>query len=198
MSSTDRQRAALHQEAGTLLSLKDDPQLRSRTLGIEGMKQQRTLWCWAACKAMVFEYFKDPSARRQCDVANHLLDRDNCCGKDGPCSHGPCNEPVPIEELENWWARFPGYSAKWLQRALRFEEVWQHVYTKGLPVQIAWIDPSSPRLGHLALIVGIREAGERLKVYDPECYGGSTFPAHKEVLSGSYWGSWEHSWLVTR
>ena len=64
-------------------------------LAVPLVKQTQNQWCWAACTAMIARFLGLPEPK-QCELANFLFSRTNCC--QAPAS-SPCNRPAQYVDI---------------------------------------------------------------------------------------------------
>lgn len=144
-------------------------------------RQQRSMWCWAACVSMVVSYYRysgSPSAVPQCDLVTGLLKHHtgtdyNCCKPGVP--DRVCDVPATTADVTSYLKSY-GLSAT----ANGWEPAAATISTsltafRPMILGITWRPDFG---GHMAVLQGITGSGSsaRLSVYDPE-YG---------VVSGTY------------
>src|SRR3954452_6554094 len=119
--------------------------------------QEQLNWCWAAVAQSVHRYRTEKQIA-QCEVANRLLNRTDCCGKSAPC-----DSPQLLHQALTQ----AGTRAQAFKGRLRFEDVCTEL-NEGRPVcvRIVWFDGGA----HFVVIYGYRvtASGERqLFIGDP-------------------------------
>src|SRR5437763_14227381 len=65
------------------------------SLNVPHVYQQQNEWCWAACTQMIAAFLGNANVK-QCDLANFLQDRTDCCRF--PASD-VCNQPCPLQDI---------------------------------------------------------------------------------------------------
>ena len=65
------------------------------TLNVPLVAQTQNQWCWAACTAMIAR-FLGMAEPNQCELANFLFGRTNCCASPG---RAQCNRPAQTAEV---------------------------------------------------------------------------------------------------
>jgi hypothetical protein len=150
--------------------------------------QQKSEWCWAAVAVSIDKYFNPNSTRTQCQIAERVLNAQNCCN----AAADNCNQPATlIEALQkiNRWSRT-------LDRPLRFDEIRQEL-DAGRPVcaRIQWTGGGD----HFVVIAGyevLRSGALHVFVEDP--VNPSSTVDYDEFKTAYYGdGAWVDSYLVT-
>jgi Papain-like cysteine protease AvrRpt2 len=72
-----------------------------KVLPVPRITQEKNRWCWAASADMVADYYRNPELT-QCNFANKLLDRTDCC-KD---KLETCNEGCTAEDVAEVYQQF--------------------------------------------------------------------------------------------
>lgn len=149
---------------------------QSKFLGLSMEPQEKTNWCWAAVSVSV-RRFRKLTELTQCQEANLLLGRNNCCANPEACNLvGRLDRNVLFEQDG---------------AAMAFEDVRVEI-DKGRPVavEIEWTDGG----GHFVCIDGYNAAGATplLSVKDP-LNGSSMVPYPTFVSSYLGLGKWKKS-----
>jgi hypothetical protein len=154
--------------------------------------QEESEWCWAAVAQSVERFF-DPNAElTQCQIANNVIVRRNCCGDPVPDS---CNVPQRLTDAlgNRGIDRLQKDGA--LSRPLSFGELQQQLDAhRPVCVRIEWDGGG----GHAVVVTGYQllSSGARLvDVADP-LYPDCT--VDYEELANAYQGDgrWTDSFLV--
>lgn len=135
----------------------------SDSIDIPLSKQERTLWCWAACAQMVL-FSVGLQDLRQCRIAQSLIDKNCCaasCGK--KCCNNDCSETDVQVVLESF-----GVSADLHDGTISFAKLQEEISKNRLPVEVG-IDWDGDNGGHLIVISGWsrHQDARRVKVKDP-------------------------------
>lgn len=157
--------------------------MEGKRLAVPYQQQMELKWCWAACGAMLSDYFS--AHRSQCEVAALALGSD-CCQ-----SPGVCDEMATDVAIEALYQRLH-LPNQGVARALRLKEVIEDLGADR-PVQVFW---SGDYGGHTALIVGWQHiAGQFfLDVLDPDPSVRHVRATFDDVLSANGSGRWHFSW----
>jgi hypothetical protein len=156
--------------------------------------QETSMWCWAASGQMTMEYGGRVVA--QCDQANHLFDRTNCC-QGGRCP------PVGTTCAEGGWPEYDAWdfdSKHTNDAALTFE----HVATEILldrPVAFSWGWKGGG--GHMMVANGIRRAAgvEWVHILDPgaPCSGDDRVITYADyVARAGHHTHWDDYYEIVR
>lgn len=125
--------------------------------------QEETMWCWAACGAMSMEVEGPPVA--QCDEANKLFKRTDCCSK----PRVACNQ--------GGWPPFEAYNFLYRtsSRPLDFLELRTELACNRQPVIFQWIWPGGGS-SHVMVASGFDVGGGNLIFYnDPSPLGTGNY-----------------------
>jgi Papain-like cysteine protease AvrRpt2 len=148
-------------------------------LDVPYVKQTQNQWCWAACTQMVAAFLDNPDVR-QCELANFLHGRTNCCQQPGSDA---CNQPTP------WEGVGPVYNHVNINCITNTWPVNPQVVVRELtlrrPVEVGllWLGGG----GHVVLIRGFTAQG-LLAINDPWFGTGLCTYAHLFTAYGS--GRW--------
>lgn len=140
--------------------------------------QRRSNWCWAAVAVSVARFYDPRSTITQCEIANQVLGRDDCCiGGAGP---ERCNVQTTLSASLASVGRDFGREPADANVARRLLERQQPV-----GIFIRW----SPTSGHFAALTGFSAspAGTEFVVADPKY--GNRLTLEAELLDGRYRGS---------
>jgi Papain-like cysteine protease AvrRpt2 len=140
--------------------------------------QRRSNWCWAAVAVSVTRFYDPRSTVTQCEIANQVLGRDDCCiGGTGP---ERCNVQTTLSAGLASVGRDFG-------REPADPDVARRLLAQQQPVGIfiRW----SPTAGHFAALIGFTAspAGAEFVVADPKY--GNRLVLEAELLGGQYRGS---------
>lgn len=168
-----------------------EPIPTAKIIDVPQIAQEQTNWCWAACIEMVLRYY-GTSAARQCELANELFSRSDCCSEP---SNPECNKPCEIEEISTLYSR-KNIQSQFVDKYVSFSTL-QSEIDADRPVEIVFYQRKEQR-GHLVIVRGWHtiEAEEFVHVNDPkDSTGASRIAAYSELLdaygevSGSIHGS---------
>jgi hypothetical protein len=157
--------------------------------GIPLQHQEQVEWCWAAIAVAIDKYFNPSSSLRQCDVANRVVRRDDCCGAGAGTTD--CNV---AEKLQDALASI-GRSRGAIPQAYSFEEV-QTEIDAGRPVcaRIEWASGGA----HFVALDGYRvlpSGAQHIHVADPLNPPSEVdFDEFKSAYHGE--GTWTGTYLV--
>ena len=155
-------------------------------LPIPYVEQTQSQWCWAACAEMVARYLGN-TAVKQCELANILHERTNCCSAPGS---SPCNRPTDFLGVIRVYRHLDinciGHT--WPVNA----QVVLRELTAGRPVEVGYLWAGGNG-GHVAVIYGVT-AGGLLAVHDPWPDFGSGFATYPYVLTAYGMGRWTYSY----
>ena len=156
-------------------------------LPIVWVGQERHLWCWAACTAMVASYLHQQNIV-QCRVVERYLKRQDCCACPGP---SPCNKGCPEREIADVFVSW-SVSSSTIGNSIAFETL-QNEVRAHRPVQVGWDRGFNSQ--HAVLVVGTRLIGtqEVVHVHDPEV--GSGEMPYSDLLAPNVNGRWFATWL---
>lgn len=146
----------------------DDYPLHS--LDFTPQDQDRSDWCWAACKSMTFyglENPEDPSERRQCAVAKKVLGTATDCCADP----GACNKELPEADVEAAWEKYDGYKASYQVDRPKGFEVRDHIANNKSPIQLGFELDYPPGKGHLVIVDSYDEKSGKVCILDPRDSG---------------------------
>jgi hypothetical protein len=157
-------------------------------LPVPMLKQEQTLWCWAACVQMILRYDQPHSTVTQCMLANTAFGNRSCCSS--PQS-SLCNRTLPIASVTPQWAS-NGYNSAHVRAPLQWSALLNEMYNKR-PVECAliWNDGG----GHAVLIVGVEEdsaMGQWVTVHDPWELKKNVL--YSDLLNAYGRGVWRDSW----
>ncbi len=145
------------------------------------IKQLKNQWCWAVCTAMIGRFVRpvDPELK-QCELANTLLGKSNCCNAPTPAG---CNQPCPIGQI------IPVYNTRKIlgvfdPKPLPATGLLKELTNHG-PVEVGYLWWGGG--GHVAVVYGLNAAG-LFAVHDP--WFGSGFVAHDSLLLAYGQGRW--------
>lgn len=159
----------------------------SEELDIPWMKQQRELWCWAACAEMVLHKLGQPSVR-QCRIAGAFLG-EHCCATS--CGNDCCNEACDAIDVQPIYANF-GVDADFHDDTISFSKVRAEISDGDVPVEVAIKWPGDNG-GHLLIVHGwsAHNNVRRVKLNDP-LYGQGEirFSDLKEYKGGHWFATW--------
>lgn len=143
--------------------------------------------CWAACGAMIFQYYHVPNATL-CSIASGILGV-NCCANPPQAGCDTTDQRTWPQNVYNAY----GFTCQYPGRALTQQEV-QAWIANMQPVQpyFQWRDNEG---NHTVLIVGYYANGDLL-VYDP-LYGVGR-QSYQFVLTAYNRGSWQDTWYDIR
>ena len=171
-----------------------EPVPNEKIINVPQIKQEQSNWCWAACAEMVFCYYGVTPAR-QCDFANELFGRTECCSD--PSSPN-CNQPCEIENLSNLYSR-KGINSRFLGETVPFSKL-QSEINADRPVEVVFYQKSKKR-GHLIIVRGWRITGTEkfVHVNDPkDSDGASRIVTYSELLHAYKEGKWTDTWIEIR
>lgn len=168
-----------------------EPIPTAKIIDVPQIAQEQTNWCWAACIEMVLRYY-GMSAARQCELANELFSRSDCCSEP---SNPECNKPCEIEEISTLYSR-RNIQSQFVDKNVSFSTL-QSEIDADRPVEAAFYQRRKEK-GHLVIIRGwyITEAENFVHVNDPkDSDGASRIVAYSELLDAYEEGKWMHTWL---
>ena len=165
-------------------------------IDVPQIKQEQPNWCWAACAEMVLLYYGGP-ATRQCDFANEIFGRTECCLK--PSSPN-CNRPCEMPDVSNLYSSNHIHN-RLVDKSVPFSKL-QSEIDAGRPVEVVyfWRDWGKP--GHSVIVRGWRTDGkeEFVHVNDPADSPTtmSGIVAYSELLAPYAEGDWTYTWVEIR
>lgn len=171
-----------------------EPVPNEKIINVPHIKQEQSNWCWAACAEMIFRYY-GVSPTRQCDFANELFDRTECCLDPSGLN---CNQPCEIENLSNLYSR-KGINSKFLSETVPFSKL-QSEINADRPVEVVFYQKRKKR-GHLIILHGWRITGTEkfVHVNDPkDSDGASRIVTYSELLHAYKEGKWTDTWIEIR
>lgn len=171
-----------------------DPFPAAKIINVPQIAQEQSNWCWAACVEMVLYYY-DELAVQQCELANELFGRSECCSEP---SSPECNKPCEIEDVSKLYARRHIHS-QFVDENVSFSTL-QAEIDAGRPVEIVFYQRRKTR-GHLVIVRGwhITETEKFLHVNDPkDSNGASRIVAYSELMDAYEDGRWMYTWLEIR
>lgn len=164
-----------------------------KIINVPEIKQEQFNWCWAACAEMVIHYYAGP-ATRQCDFANELFDRTECCSEP---SNPNCNRPCEMLDISNLYSNRHIHS-QLVDKAVPFSKL-QSEIDADRPVEVVyfWRDWEKP--GHSVIVRGWRIDGEEEFVHVNDPANSSTtmsgIVAYSELLAPYGEGDWTYTWI---
>ena len=173
-----------------------EPLLSEKIINVPQIKQEQSNWCWAACTEMVLRYYED-SAVRQCEFANKLFNRTECCLEP---SSPDCNRPCEMRDISSLYSS-KNISSEFVDKAISFSKLHSEI-DANRPVEVAyfWRDWGKP--GHLVIVCGWRIDGQEEFVYvndpadSPTTMSGIV--AYSELLAPYGEGDWTYTWIEIR
>lgn len=166
----------------------------AKIINVPQIAQEQSNWCWAACLEMVLHYYGE-RAVQQCEFANELFDRSDCCSE---ASSPDCNKPCQLEDISNLYQSRNIYS-KFVDENVAFSTL-QAEIDAGRPVEIVFYEKRKTR-GHLVIVSGwsITEMEEFVYINDPkDSNGSSRIVAYSELLDAYEEGKWFYTWVEIR
>jgi Papain-like cysteine protease AvrRpt2 len=145
------------------------------------IRQLQTEWCWAACTAMIARFVRpaDPELK-QCELANTLLNKSNCCNSPTPTV---CNQPCQIQNI------LPVFKSRKIKGVGELNPLTPnellHELTSNGPVEVGYLWWGGG--GHVAIVYGVTAAG-RLAVHDP--WFGSGIVTYQSLIAAYGRGRW--------
>ena len=173
-----------------------EPPPKEKIIDVPRIKQEQPNWCWAACAEMVLRYYDRP-AIRQCDFANELFDRTECCAEP---SSPDCDRPCEMLDISNLYSSKHIHN-KLVDRAVPFSKL-QSEIDANRPVEVVyfWRDWGEP--GHSVIVHGWYADGndEFVHVNDPADSPTtmSGIVAYSELLVPYGKGDWTYTWIEIR
>ena len=173
-----------------------EPLRNEKIINVPQIKQEQSNWCWAACAEMVLRYHGG-SAIRQCEFANELFDRTECCLEP---SSPACNRPCEMLDISNLYSSKRIHS-KLVEKAVPFSKLQSEINANRLvEVVYFWRDWGKP--GHSVIVRGWRIDGQEefVHVNDP-ADGPATMSgivAYSELLIPYGEGDWTYTWIEIR
>jgi hypothetical protein len=156
--------------------------LTAPILNVRLIRQQTNQWCWAACTEMVAK-FLGVQGVSQCQLANFLHNRTNCC--QAPTSNA-CNQPSPYEGIGKVYLHI-GVNCISHTWAVNHQVILRELQNER-PVEVGYLWFGGG--GHVAIIYGITPQG-LYAVHDP--WFGSGLCTYLHLWSGYGQGKWAFS-----
>ena len=172
-----------------------EPFLNEKVINVPQIKQEQSNWCWAACAEMVFRYY-DGAAARQCEFANELFGRTECCSKP---SSPDCNKPCRKEDVSKLYSS-KHICSTFVGSVVSFSKL-QSEIDADRPVEVAYFWGDKGETGHLVVVRGWRVDGKEEFVYvnDPgDSPGEDRIVAYSELLAAYGKGNWTYTWIEIR
>lgn len=165
------------------------PPLGGRSLPVMQIAQEQTQWCWAACAEMVIRYYG--TAVRQCDEANFLRQRNDCCA--APSSNA-CNQPCQVDDVARVYTNW-GITCTPQLSQVPFATLSSEI-DASRPVEVAFYWTGGG--GHVAIVRGHgqHEGKPVVQVNDPAYGTGVTFYESLRTAYGQ--GQWAVTWTNIR
>ena len=166
----------------------------SKIIDVPQIAQEQTNWCWAACTEMVLRYSGE-LAVQQCELANELFGRFDCCSEP---SNPECNKPCEIEDISTLYSR-KNIQSQFVDKNVPFSTL-QSEIDADRPVEIVFYQRKEQR-GHLVIVRGWHtiEAEEFVHVNDPkDSTSASRIVAYSELLDAYGEGKWFYTWVRIR
>lgn len=156
----------------------------SKRLPVVEQRQSQSNWCWAACAAMVGNYYYGLGQFTQCSVAGHFFTPvDGCCAS--PCD---CNFVFYLDRALSAVDSFDGMTWR-----TSFQELKSRIDAdQPVGTRVQWKGGG----GHFMLVTGyIIRTGEMISLLDP-FYGRATmaFTTYKRLGIGL----WTHTYFTAR
>jgi hypothetical protein len=149
-------------------------------------------WCWAACGAMVLQYYGSTTVQ-QCTLANQQLGLTNCCVP--PPVSSACDQPLDDPAITHLYPT-NGMKRPHYHTTSIIEADLQNEINADRPVQLGW---EMSGVGHTVLVVGWRPdpAGTIYRVHDPirRAFRELAYP-WLQGAGGE--GSWTVTWTKLR
>ena len=163
-----------------------------KIIDVPQIAQEQTNWCWAACIEMVLRYY-DKGAVQQCELANELFGRSDCCSE--PSSPG-CNKPCEIEEISTLYSH-RNIQSQFVDENVSFSTL-QSEIDADRPIEIVFYQRKEKR-GHLVIVRGwhTTDAEEFVHVNDPKDNSNDVarIVAYSELLEAYGEGKWMSTWI---
>lgn len=170
-----------------------EPIPTAKVIDVPQITQEQTNWCWAACVEMVLRYY-GTSAARQCELANELFGRSDCCSEP---SSPDCNKPCKIEDISNFYAR-RNIQSQFVDENVPFSTL-QSEIDADRPVEILFQYKKKQKRGHLVIVRGwyTTKAEEYVRVNDPKDDNDDLprMVAYSELLNAYGEGKWTSTWI---
>lgn len=170
-----------------------EPSPNEKIINVPQIIQEQSNWCWAACAEMVIRYYNEPGTQ-QCEFANELFNRTECCSV--PSSPNR-NRPCETRDISNLYSRKHIHS-KFVEDAVPFSQL-QSEIDADRPVEVVyfWRDWEKP--GHSVIVRGwrIEDKEEFVHVNDPADSPTtmSGLVAYSELLTPYRAGDWSYTWI---
>lgn len=158
---------------------------------IDGIQQEQSEWCWAACAQMLLR--ASGEARRQCDIVAEATGVPGCCADPPPAKANRQLRVAPDFVSLVHHLHFP---AQLVDRALSADEVRSQL-AQG-PIAVCLETAAS---GHYVLVIGMRETGDprdpMLLVNDPATGETARPVGYRLFVAGlglaAFRGEWEQT-----
>jgi ABC-type bacteriocin/lantibiotic exporter with double-glycine peptidase domain len=151
-------------------------------LPVPFLPQDETLWCWAACAAMVLAYYRNPV--RQCDIASFRFHQDACTASIN------FNEGIDATLFPSIYDHF-GISISPPQGPVDSGTLAGEI-TDGRPVQVGLVDGGNN--GHVVLVYGF-DSGSGFFVHDPDAQKDTASIPFTTLQTGMRLGIWRATWI---
>lgn len=146
-----------------------------------------TNWCWAACAAMVLNYYNQNVTL--CGVAGFLSPGIDCCQ-----SPFLCNKGCSADDVQRLYAS-RGFDSNPTGGPVSAQDL-QTEINNGRPVEVGF--DSCPggieTMGHLVLVYGYAPDGS-FWVRDPMAPIGSGTIAYSQIVASVNYGCWRQTWV---
>lgn len=129
------------------------PQGKLKPLDFRMQPSQQSNWCWAAVAASVSKFYDPRGAFQQCELANFLLGRHDCCENPSICNHG-----MSLTDALKHTGNFRRSSL-----VVTFAELYAEIFA-GRPICVGIQYPDGAR--HYVVIFGCQD-DERIWIADP-------------------------------
>jgi hypothetical protein len=155
--------------------------------------QKQSQWCWAACSAMILEYYG--ALANQCDIANYALGQEKCC-EDGGGSE--CNRintlisrpPSYPKGINSILSHFGGTRSTFYDSVLTLQECKAQL-SNGTPFIISWSYCLSDRY-HFIVVYGVSD-DNIVHFIDPASGKGQRKLPYDKVVKQFL----NHQWVAT-
>lgn len=169
----------------------EEPLPNAKIINVPQIEQEQPNWCWAACFEMVLRYYNESNIR-QCEFANELFDRSECCSTP---SSSNCNKPCEIENVTKFYLS-KCIQSKFVERTVSFRKL-QSEINADRPVEVVFFQKNKNR-GHLVIVRGwhIVTKEKYVHVNDPkDSNGASRIVAYSELQDAYGEGKWFYTWI---
>lgn len=166
------------------------PPLGGKTINVPQIKQEQSLWCWAACAEMVLHYYGNAGVR-QCDFANWLFGQSGCCSSP---SSSVCNRTCVVADVQRVYTQW-GIRCSLTNGTVSFSTL-QFEINGDRPVEVAYQWEGGG--GHVAIVRGWDRINTQpfVRVNDPAY--GSLGVYYAELLAAYGFGTWFYTWTGIR